>query len=252
MAGQSRSHGRWSGALRVVKQPVADYLDALDACLRPFRAGCLALAVSAFGLSWWVYVPIHELLHAAGCVLGGGEVTRLEIHPLYGGAFLERLFPFVAVGSDYAGQLTGFDTHGNDVTYLLTDFLPFALTILFGVPLLRSAAKKGGRPSRAAVCLGFALPIAYAPFISLGGDYYEMGSILVTRAVAWWQPNFALERWRSDDLFKLVRELQHSATPLSPTDAAGLAGGLAVGVALAFATYAAGSWCANDSLPNRG
>lgn len=242
MAEQSRSQGRWAGALRLLKQPLADYLDALDMCLRPFHAGRFVLLVLAFGLSWWVYVPIHELLHAAGCVLGGGDVTRLEIHPLYGAALLRRLFPFVAVGSDYAGRLTEFDTHGSDFTYLLTDILPFSLTILLGVPLLRSAAKEGGRPSQAAIRLGFAMPIAYAPFIALAGDYYEMGSIIVTRAVAWWQPDFPLPRWRSDDLFKLVNELLHSAPPPSLTDAAGLSGGFAVGVALAFATYAAGSW----------
>src|SRR5207344_3373896 len=103
-----------------------------------FRVGRLAILIVAAALTWWIYVPIHELAHAFGCLAGGGAVTRLEIDPLYGAAWLQRVFPFVAVGSDYAGQLTGFDTRGNDLTYLLTDFLPFVGTIAVGVPLLHA------------------------------------------------------------------------------------------------------------------
>ena len=43
--------------------------------------------------------------------------------------------------------------------------------------------------------------VGLAPFYNLIGDYYEMGSILVSRAAQQWQPSFAVERWRSDDLF---------------------------------------------------
>ena len=65
-------------------------------------------------------VPLYYFGTAYGCLLTGGDVTRLEISPEYGAALLQKLFPFVAVGSDYAGQLTGFDTHDNDVIYLAT------------------------------------------------------------------------------------------------------------------------------------
>ena len=119
-------------------------------------------------------------------------MTRLEIDPIYGAALLQRFFPFVSVGSAYAGQLTGFDTHGNDLTYLATDFCPFLLTVLVGVPLLRAAPSRR-TPLRVALCLGVALPLAYAPFIAVTGDYYEMGSILVSRLVACVEPVRAAE-----------------------------------------------------------
>jgi hypothetical protein len=225
--------------LKLLKLPLDDYLAAIDACFRRLSAGRAAAALAGLAVSWWIYVPIHELLHVAGCLLGGGEVTRLEMSPLYGAEFLSRFFPFIAVGSDYAGQLTGFDTKGSDLTYLLTDFLPFVLTIVLGVPLLRSAARDRGRPLAAWLELGTSIPIAFAPFISLTGDYYEMGSILVSRAAAFAVPGFAPERWRSDDLFKLAARLQETADA-STFDAAGVAAACLVGLVLAFATYALG------------
>ena len=123
------------------------------------------------GASWWIYVPLHELGHAFGCIFGGGTVTELQISPMYGAALLKEFFPFVTVGSEYAGQLTGFDTKGSDLIYLLTDFFPFLLTIFIGVPLLRSAA--GSKPIWAAIKLGFGRPIAFAPFISFSGNIAE-------------------------------------------------------------------------------
>jgi uncharacterized protein (DUF2062 family) len=235
--------------LRLLELPVDDYLAAVDACFSSLRVGNAIAALVGLVGCWWIYVPIHELLHVAGCLLGGGEVTRLEMSPLYGAALLGRVFPFIAVGSDYAGQLTGFDTKGSDLTYLLTDFLPFTLTILIGVPLLRSAARERERPLAAWLKLGAAIPIAYAPFISLTGDYYEMGSILVSRAVALAVPGFAPERWRSDDLVKLAGELLE-ANDASALDVGGVGAAFLVGALLALATYALGrAW--DDVLSSR-
>lgn len=222
----------------LLRLPLDDYLAALDALLRG-RSWTAALAtVAAAVAAWWIYLPAHELLHALGCVAGGGTVTRLEIDAMYGAAWLQRVFPFVAVGSRYAGQLTGFDTHGNDLTYLLTDALPYALTVAIGVPALRAA---GRRPPGIAQALlfGAALPVALAPFISLAGDFYEMGSIVVSRLVAGAVPGFAPERWRSDDLALLVEHLRG----LEPgaLDVAGVAASGVLGIALAFLTYAAGA-----------
>jgi len=225
---------------RLVRAPLDDYMAALSACLRRVNAVSVLTIVAAFAVSYWVYVPIHELLHVAGCVLTGGEVTRLELSPTYGAAALQKLFPFIAVGSDYAGQLTGFDTHGNDPTYLATDFAPFLLTILVGIPLLRFVGTRSVRPMRACAILGASLPVAFAPFISITGDYYEMGSIIVSRLVAWSVPNFPLARWRSDDLFKLGTTLFFSDAPFSTGDVAGVSASFVVGIVLIFATYWAG------------
>ncbi len=219
-----------------LRLPVDDYLAALQAALpRVSVVPVLAIVVAA-AASWWVYVPIHELCHAFACLWTGGDVTRLEIDPFYGAALLHRVFPFVSVGSNYAGQLTGVDTHGNDLIYLATDVCPFLLTIVIGVPLLQ-AARSPRTPLRSAIMLGVALPIAYAPFVSVTGDYYEMGSIGVSRATALWNPSVALTRWRSDDAFKLADQLFGAAGDGSVGDAVGMLGSLFVGIVLIFATY---------------
>ena len=203
--------------------------------MRPRPWGAVAVVVASLLVSWWLYVPFHELAHAWGCLLAGGEVTRLEIDRIYGAALLARVVPFVTVGSEYAGRLSGFDTRGSDVTYLVTCALPFVLTVVVGVPLLRAAPRARGWWR--SVALGAAVPMAFAPFVSLPGDYYEMGSILVSRVVSALVPGFAADRWRSDDLVKLVTALAPEARL---SDAAGVAASLLVGVVLAFATYWAG------------
>lgn len=185
--------------------PFEDFLSALEASLKRPSALNLALMLISLIVSWWVYVPVHELAHAYGCMLGGGSISRLEISPLYGADLLKDILPFVSSGSEYAGQLTGFDTGGSDLTYLLTVFSPFLLTIFIGVPLLKSAAYSS--PLSASVKLGTAVPMAFAPFISFSGDYYEMGSIIVTRAAGFFSPGFDLARLRSDDVFKLSHDL---------------------------------------------
>jgi len=220
---------------RVVAEPLRDWLDAFDACTRGGVGAALALIALSLVVTWWLYVPLHELAHAWGCLLTGGRVTRLEIAEIYGAAWLARVFPYVTVGSEYAGRLSGFDTRGSDLVYLVTCALPFVLTVFVGVPLLRAVPRARGR--RGAIMLGAAIPIAFAPFASLPGDYYEMGSILVSRMVAVVVPGFAVERWRSDDLVKLVSALAPEARA---ADAAGVAASLLLGAALAWGTYWAG------------
>jgi len=187
--------------------------------------------VLGLALGWWLYVPIHELLHAYGCLWTGGEVTRLEIDALYGGAWLAEALPFVEVGSEYAGQLTGFDTRGSDAIYLATDLAPFLLTVFPGVWALR---RFGGRGQ--AVRFGLVLPLALAPFLSVTGDAYEIGSILVTQLPPWTEAAMS-ELLRGDDLF-LAFERVRAAEP-SPWGGWFLAG--VVGVLWAFATYGAGA-----------
>lgn len=225
-------------ALKIVTLPFEDFFSGLDASLKTISVFNIALIFCLFALTWWIYVPIHELGHALGCIIGGGSVSRLEISPLYGGDILEKIFPFVYSGSDYAGQLTGFDTNGSDLTYLLTDFLPFLLTIFIGVPLLRSAAHS--KPLAASIKLGIALPIAFAPFISFSGDYYEMGSIVVSRAAGLISPATDSMAWRSDDVFKLGKELFFSGKPYSAADVIGGACSFLLGVVFIYATYLLG------------
>lgn len=223
---------------KIIALPLEDFFSGLDAALRTVSAVNIGVIFVLFALTWWLYVPIHELAHALGCIIGGGSVSRLEISPLYGGDILEKVFPFVYSGSDYAGQLTGFETNGSDLTYMLTVFLPFLLTIFLGVPLLRSAA--GSPPLAAAVKLGIALPIAFAPFISFSGDYYEMGSIVVSRIAGSISSGVNSVGWRSDDVFKLAEELFFSGKPYSVADVLGVAASFVLGVVFIYATYLLG------------
>lgn len=160
------------------------------------RARNLIAVLAGVLLGWWVYVPIHELLHALGCVVAGGRVTALQISPLYGGGLLARVLPFVVPGGEYAGRLSGFDTHGSDWTYLSTDLCPYVLTVFPGVWRLRRA--------KSAFSLGFWVPCALAPFVSLTGDAYEIGAI-VTTWIPHWQAAAGI--LRGDDMVALARAL---------------------------------------------
>lgn len=198
----------------------------------------LAWVMAGLFLGWWIYVPVHELLHVAGCLLAGGEVSRLELSPLYGGDLLARVFPFVVSGSDYAGQLTGFDTRGSDWIYQACVLMPYLITVFPGFWLWRRALDVD-RPGRGAMlAAGGLLPVVAAPLISLTGDYYEWASILVSRAFAGGAGR-PLEAWRSDDVFRLIDEWTR---PWTVTDAAAIGAGLVLSLALALATQALGAW----------
>jgi hypothetical protein len=213
---------------RLLLLPFTDLLHGLDRCL---TGGVRALAVVFLGtlLGWWIYVPVHELLHAAACLAAGGAVSRLEIDGAYGGALLARVFPFVVSGSAYAGRLSGFDTRGSDWIYLATDLGPFLLTLWPGVWLLRKAAA-GPRP----FLFGLSLPFALAPFLSLTGDAYEIGSILATRLLS------GTGVLRGDDLFAKAEELRK----IAGAPWGGFALAALFGLVWAFLTWAAGDFAA--------
>ena len=57
--------------------------------------------------------------------------------------------------------------------------------------------------ARRAFAFGASLPVALAPFLSLTGDAYEIGSILVTRLPPWTGPA-SRQLLRGDDLWLSV------------------------------------------------
>lgn len=206
-------------------------LDFLGRLPGPASMGWLLAGLLA---GWWLYVPVHELLHVAGCVVAGGSVTRLEIDPLYGAHLLARVFDFIHPASDYAGQLTGFDTGGSDFTYLSCVLMPYAITVFPGYWLWRYCMASGSipRPGRI-LAVGALLPVAVAPLMSVPGDYYEAGSILISRMLA---PVLGvdMERWRHDDVFRLIGERRGSGEAL--VDTLGIGASLALALILALAT----------------
>ena len=215
--------------IAAVLLPVRDLLRGESRCIaRRLDVLLLLLGVVA---AWWLYVPVHELLHALACVVAGGNVSRLEIDPIYGGALLARVLPWVVAGGDYAGRLSGFDTHGSDGIYLATDLGPFLLTIFPGVWALRRAAR-AERP----LLFGMAAPLAFAPIVSLGGDMYEIGSVLTTRLPPWQTAASAL---RGDDVARVASELSRAGA--APITWLGFAAGCVLALLAALALYWAGA-----------
>ncbi len=237
---------RGRGVQRFFLEPIYDLADGLARQLVGHeRRGMMAFAIVLTAvITWFIYVPIHELLHVAGCVLTGGTVTELQLDAKYGGTLLAKVFDFVKPGSEYAGQLTGFDTGGSDLVYLATDFGPFVLSIIPGIPLLKLAARR-----RSAIIFGISLVVGLAPLTNLPGDYFEMGSIVATRIgmSAGYLDAAVCEAMRSDDVFKLVEELAGGEGVLAGVGM--LASVVTVSVSailailFAWGTYWVGVWC---------
>lgn len=245
---------------RIVRIPVDDMLAAMQPIMqvRSVRRSLLPMLLSML-VTWFIYVPIHEMLHVGGYVAAGGPLDEavLEIKPMYGGTLLARYFSFVEPGGPYAGRLREFK-RDDDLIYLATDFGPFILSVLFGVVLLRLCGKR-----RRPWLFGPAVVLGAAPFYNLPGDYYEMASIMTTRAVSWaggasgHPPRFASVR--SDDVFTLIGSLITDPASLGffgagPILFAGLLIVLSIilAVALAFLTYAAGDLVARVTVgPSR-
>jgi hypothetical protein len=221
--------------MRLFLQPFRDILNGLERCLVPGVSGLIATFAGLLA-TWWVYVPVHELLHAFGCELGGGRVWRLEISPLYGGALLERWLSFVEAGGEYAGRLSGFDTVDSTAVHLLTTGLPFVLTVFPGVWLLRWGARRGS-----GVAFGVGLVLATAPILSLTGDAYEIGSLIATQ-IAPWSSEAARAALIGDDVFVVAPALRGGGALLW----AGFAVAAALAVVWAFLTYAAGAAVASQ------
>ncbi len=209
----------------------------------PFKAmGPMLFALIA---TWFIYVPIHELLHVAGCLVTGGSVTTLQIKPIYFGHWLAQVFDFVEAGGGYAGRLSDFDWRGSDLIYLATDIGPFLLTIILGVPLLRLCTRR-----RRPLMFGSAVVVGLAPFYNIPGDYFEMGSIMVTRLTTWLTgaTEIAYAGIRSDDIFTLIGKLLFAPAEIGLHSAGEIAIGviltlvsLDVAIVLAFLTYMLGN-----------
>jgi len=237
------------------RRPLDDVMPAMEHLMTRGNPAKVMLPMLGLMLGcWFVYVPIHELLHCYGCIWTGGTVTELELQAHYGGNWLKPYFPFIVTGSAYAGRLSGFDTKGNDWIYLATDFGPFALSVLFGVSLLRLCARKR-RPWLTAP----AFVVGLAPFYNIQGDYYEMGSTIVTRVLTLATgggnpPRF--EGLRSDDIFTLVPDilLNPAKLGLDPRFSTTLFAllvfllGMTLSVLLAFATYQLGDLVARLTI----
>lgn len=263
---------------RLFLQPVDDVIAGLEQLAVGTRRPGLLMAslVVIGGLSWFIYVPIHELLHVAGCVVTGGDIHTLELQPRYGGKLLARVFPWVVTESDYAGRLSGFDTKGSDWIYLATDFTPFLLTVFPGVLLVKLCGRR-----RHPVLFPIAIVLGFAPFYNLTGDYVEMGSIIITRAATWivgpkvaapppesldgpdavivgGETDAAYAGLRADDIFRLGTDLITRPGYLGLRSAGQFAMGLiifvlsaALATLLAFLTYFVGHLVTKPLLPQR-
>ena len=60
---------------RFFVSPAEDFMTALQRVLPEPPWVALGLVFAGFAACWWLYVPVHELLHAFGCLATGGTVT---------------------------------------------------------------------------------------------------------------------------------------------------------------------------------
>ncbi|HKI49122.1 MAG TPA: hypothetical protein VKA69_07325 [Desulfobacteria bacterium] len=185
-------------------------------------------------LFWHIYVPVHELLHVSGCLLGGGEVESLNLKPQYGGWILQKLFPFVIPESDYAGRLTGFKTP-NSWAYALVDLFPYSISF-FGITLIEFCRRK-----KLAVLLGLGIILAFVPFISIPGDYYEAVSLATTQLGEAINPALQAGAFVSDDVFRSIKQLGEAGT-LDWSFGALIFLGFLLAAYLAFMTFALQVW----------
>ena len=174
-----------------VKQGVSLSLLTLEQVIN--EAGYKGLFKILLGLIlfWHLYVPVHELLHVAGCLLGGGEVESLTLKPQYGGLILQ---------SEYAGRLTGFTTP-NPWVYAMVDFFPYSISF-FGITLITYCRRK-----KMAVLLGLGIILAFVPFISIPGDYYEAVSLATTQVAEAINPSLQTDVLVNDDVFRSIKQL---------------------------------------------
>lgn len=209
----------------------------------------LFLAFVAGTACWFLYVPLHELLHVAGCVTLGGTVSTLELAPQYGGTILARFLDFVEPGGEFAGRLTGFDHADSDLVYLGTCLAPYLLTVFPGVVLLR-AASRTPRPA----AYGCGVVVGLAPFTNLIGDFFEIGAIVSTRVANWIvEPDLGEQILvlRTDDPLGLLRSMFGEGTAAqaavevgAPLTTTLFASSLFVGLLLALLIYSLGSMLA--------
>jgi hypothetical protein len=219
---------------RILRAVTIEPWRRLEACLERVIAGprplarLLVVAICA-AAAWWVYVPLHELAHAGGCVSCGGEVRRMTLAPLYGGRIAARCFSWIDDRTSYAGQLADFSTGGSDLCYLWLVLAPFVATPL-ARPLLRRASRRRSAPGFAA-----GVVLAAVPVLSIPGDFYEAASIVVTHAAGGLLPDAS--RLRSDDLVGLVSRL--AARGAAPLEWAAVIGAATLGLLAALALTAA-------------
>ncbi len=154
---------------------------------------------------WHLYVPVHELLHVAGCLVSGGQVEILTLKAQYGGVLLHKILPFVTSESEYAGRLTGFKVP-NSWAYALVDFFPYTLSF-FGMALIAWCRRK-----KMAFLLGLGVILAFVPFMAIPGDYYEAVSLLTTQMATALNPALEANVLRSDDVFRSLAELREAGT----------------------------------------
>ena len=219
---------------RLLLLPWRELQGGLDLVLKDNRS--LVLTLLGLLLGWWLYVPVHELLHVVGCLATGGAVETLEISPLYFGALLERIFPFVVAGGDYAGRLSGF-TPAGDLGWIATSMAPWILCFAPGVWLARAAARSGR-----AILWGATLPFAFAPFLSLTGDAYEIGSLVLAQVPGHFASAASRNVLVGDDVVRVVSALTDAGP--SAVELVGLLLGISLAVLFAWVCFGLASRCA--------
>jgi len=170
-------------------------LQVLETLMARGRSQDLLVLMLVFVAGFFLYTPLHELMHAGAAILMGGSVSELAIAPLFGGKLLARILPFVVAESEYAGQLTGFSVP-NRLAYAVVDGAPYLLS-LPGVALLEAARRRVSLPLGG---LGFL--VTWIPLTQFSGDFFEAWSLILSYAHAGLLAGTEAKDFVSDDAFR--------------------------------------------------
>ena len=139
----SRSHGFFTS-------PISDFWSGFERCLDRGARG-LAFVFLGLGAGWWVYVPVHELLHAGACLAAGGSVRLGAVSPT-------RDFNYVAdtVAGFIAAAVAGDPVLGQVVNLAANDEISVADTAaliadVMGQPLHLETDEQRIRPESSEV-----------------------------------------------------------------------------------------------------
>ena len=120
----------------------------------------------------------------------------------------------------------------------MVDFFPYTIS-LFGIPLISYCRRK-----RAAVLLGLGIILAFAPFMSIPGDYYEAVSLATTQVAKAINPGLQEGVLVSDDVFRSIKQLREAGN-LDWTVGMLIFFGVVLAAYLAFLTLALQVWISN-------
>ncbi len=191
--------------------------------------GALALPLAARGLRCRL-VALRAAPRADACLGSAArrrDGDRLDIDPMYGARLLQRMFPYVQVGLGLCRAARRLRHPRQRLDVCAGGLLSIRVDHCRSAFRCSYASRRATLPGvGSTLLLGMVLPLAWAPMLAIGGDFYELGSIAVSRAARYWRET--VESWRGDDVVAIAGPDFDGESAWS--DVAGIAASLPFGI----------------------